>query len=671
MSEEPQGQAAALSEARRLFVYNGGFLTNRRVRRILELSGWKISLGRPKDGDWIGIWGDSPTASRGLAMAERTNAPILRVEDTLMRSLFPGRTGALPMGLLLDQRRAHFDPSGPSDLETLLATHPFDDTVLLNRARGAIERMKEAHLTKYTAFDAQREAPEPGYVLVIDQTRNDASVRASKADRNRFLEMLFVAQEENPGARILIKTHPETQQGLREGHFSAEDTRDHVTLYDSPVSPWRLLEGAVAVYTISSGMGFEAILAGHKPRVFGHPFYAGWGLTDEENPLPRRQRTLTRAQLFAGAMILYPKWYDPFTDSLCTLETALENLAAETRAWREDHKGWVASGMRLWKRPFLQKTFGAHRRLRFHEAPGVQQQADRAWMVWAGRATADHAGATRVEDGFLRSQGLGAALVPPVSLVLDDLGIYYDPSRPSRLEELIRSRRTLRPDQSLRADNLRRALIKSGLSKYNLGGSHPPLPEGHRVLVVGQVEDDASMRLGAGAICKNDALLETARQARPDACLIYRPHPDVTAGLRPGASDATLADLTLPDADIAALLTDVDEVWTMTSLTGFEALLRGVPVVTTGAPFYAGWGLTEDLGTIPGRRREDVSLNGLIHATLIDYPRYIDPLTGAPCSVETVTQRLKSGQMRGAPTSLRVLSKAQGVFATYAHLWRR
>lgn len=66
----------------------------------------------------------------------------------------------------------------------------------------------------------------------------------------------------------------------------------------------------------------------------------------------------------------------------------------------------------------------------------------------------------RVEDGFLRSKGLGAELIAPLSLVLDDLGIYYDPTRSSRLEELIRVRALLRPDQKERSERLIKALKK-------------------------------------------------------------------------------------------------------------------------------------------------------------------------------------------------------------------
>lgn len=666
--------AAGPEKDRRLYVYNGGFLTQTRVRRILALSGYRISLGLPQADDLVGIWGNSPTAHRGLTVAERRKVPVLRVEDAFLRSLFPGRAGkagGAPLGLLLDRQGAHFDPTRPSELEDILASHPLDDTALLNRARGAMARMVEAHMTKYTAFEVETPVPDPGYVLVIDQTRGDASVTASGADRNRFLEMLFVAQEEHPAAPIIIKTHPETAQGFRQGYFTAADCNDRVELFEQAVSPWTLMEGAIAVYTVSSGMGFEAILAGHKPRVFGQPFYAGWGLSSDEFPVQRRQRKLTRAQIFAGAMMLYPKWYDPFSDRLCRLETAMEALAAETRAWRADHRGWVASGMRLWKRKPLQRVFGRHKAMVFEDDPARARASGKPWMVWAGKAEVRHEMAVRVEDGFLRSRGLGAELVPPLSLVTDDLGIYYDPSRPSRLEALIQSRRTLRPDQSLRAEALITTLTRADVSKYNLGGTLPILPDGPRVLVVGQVEDDASIRTGASTIKTNRALLQAARAGHPDATLIYKPHPDVEAGLRSGAFDASdIADVIATRSDITALIKSVDTLWTMTSLAGFEALLRGVHVVTTGAPFYAGWGLSDDRGDVPPRRREDIPLLGLVHATLIDYPRYFDPKTGLPCPVEVVVERLASGDVPHPGWGNRTLSKLQGLLASRAHLWR-
>ncbi|MCK0102967.1 capsular polysaccharide biosynthesis protein [Pseudohalocynthiibacter sp. F2068] len=669
----------------RLLVYNGGFLTQGRVRRILELSGYKIRVGRPKNGDMIGVWGKSPTSPRGEKVAAEQETPILRVEDALLRSVHPGRSGSAPIGLHLDKRGVYFDSAHPSDLEHLLTTHALDDTALLNRARAAIARLRDAHLSKYNAFDPSLPVPEPGYVLVIDQTKDDASITYGAANEAMFREMLVFAQAENPASRIVIKTHPDTQAGHREGHFNTADARGRVSLLSNAVSPWKLLEGAVAVYTVTSQLGFEAIFAGHKPRVFGQPFYSGWGLTQDENPVARRERKLSRAQLFAATMILYPTWYDPYHDRLCDLEGAMNALGAEARAWREDNAGYVAVGMRLWKRKSLQAFFGQTRKLRFEDRPNRAAERARAegrnMLVWAGKETfelvnaANELPVARIEDGFLRSKGLGAELVPPLSLVVDDLGIYYDPERESRLEKMIAARAELESGAESRITDILQRIRRSGISKYNLkSDSSLNLPEGAFILVPGQVEDDASIIKGCDDVKSNLELLEAVREANPDATILYKPHPDVMAGLRKGAipeiEALRHADQVMSDTDPIALIEACNRVWTMTSLLGFEALLRGKPVTCLGAPFYAGWGLTQDFGPVPARRNVRVSLEALAYAALIDYPRYHDPVTNRPCPIEVILDRLETGELPNHGPLNRTLSKLQGLFSSYAYLWR-
>ena len=668
----PEPAAAGSEKARRLCVYNGGFLTQARVRRILELSGWRVSIGPPGPDDWVGTWGKSPTAPRGEKVAARTGAPVLRVEDAFLRSVHPGRSKEPPMGLCLDRRGVHFDSATPSDLEVLLATHPLDDTALLNRARAAADRMRHAQLSKYNAFDLDAPLPEAPYVLVIDQTRGDASIAHGGANQGTFHEMLVFAQTENPGSRVIIKAHPETSAGHREGHFTKDDETARVSLLSDPVSPWALLEGATAVYTVSSQLGFEAIFSGHRPRVFGQPFYGGWGLTQDENPVPRRERKLTRAQLFAAAMILYPTWYDPHGDRLCEIEDVLAALEAQARAAREDRHGYVATGMSRWKHGHMQRFYGSEKPMLFQRNPAravaKAQASGRRAMVWASRPEADTLGQEapllRVEDGFLRSRGLGGKLVEPLSLVADDLGIYYDPQKESRLERLIAASCAL-PDACLhRAEALARAINAAGISKYNPPSTTPQaLPTGPRVLVPGQVENDASIRRGCSDINTNLALLKHARARNPDAVIIYKPHPDVEAGLRPGAISPAEAlehaNLIASNCDPHWLLGQVDRVWTMTSLIGFEALIRGVPVTCLGVPFYAGWGLTSDLRAPPQRRRARPSLAGLIHATLIDYPRYHDPVQNLPCAAEVALRRLAMPTSMQQGIALRVAARLQ------------
>jgi capsular polysaccharide export protein len=130
-----------------------------------------------------------------------------------------------------------------------------------------------------------------------------------------------------------------------------------------------------------------------------------------------------------------------------------------------------------------------------------------------------------------------------------------------------------------------------------------------------------------------------------------------------------LADLVVTAADPAALLAEVQEIWTMTSLLGFEALIRRVPVTCLGAPFYAGYGLTRDLAPVPEWRRT-TDLATLVHAALITYPRYWDPVSRRPCPPEVALDRLATGAVPHPGPVNRLLSKAQGRFAGLAHLWR-
>lgn len=678
------GEISNGAPRKRGYSYNAGFLTQRRVRRILQLAGYDLRLGKPGPDDDVLVWGHSPYAGRGTRVAGATGAHLVRIEDAFLRSLHPGRSGDPPMGLIIDRRGIYFDTSGPSDLEVLLSTHPLDDTALLDRARGAMARIAAAHLTKYAANDPHLEPPPPGYVLLIDQTRGDAAIRMGAASAHSFAEMLAHAMEDHPGAPIVIKTHPETRAGHRAGHFDPAALPQGVTIDDRPIVPQRLFEGARAVYCVTSLLGFEAILAGHRPVLFGVPFYAGWGLSDDRRPTPaRRQRKLTRAQLAAAALILYPTWYDPYRDRLGRIEDVLGALEAEVRAWRADRAGYVAVGMRAWKRRHLTQFFGP---MRFTDDTTTAAADGRAVMVWAGRETPALVAACadakrplhRLEDGFLRSRGLGAELVPPLSLVVDDLGIYYDPSRESRLDRLIAAATKMEPKQLLRAEELVARLVALGVTKYNPGGAAPEVPlAGERplILVPGQVEDDASIILGAGEVRTNAGLLTRARALYPEALILYKPHPDVVAGLRQGAvADDVLArcaDAVLAQGDPAILLAQVDGVVTMTSGLGFEALLRGVPVTCLGAPFYAGWGLTRDLGPVPAHRKARPSLAALAHAALITYPRYFDPISGLPCPPEVALDRLADGAgLRGRP-GLRALAKLQGWFAGQSWLWRR
>ena len=253
-----------------------------------------------------------------------------------------------------------------------------------------------------------------------------------------------------------------------------------------------------------------------------------------------------------------------------------------------------------------------------------------------------------VEDGFIRSAGLGTDLTAPASLVLDKTGIYYDPNQPSDLENLLQAKQ-FTSDELQRAEKLKRALLHNELSKYNLGkkfskDSFEAKPGQSIILIPGQVERDASIKKGCIDVKTNAALIKSVRKKEPEAFLIYKPHPDVVSGNRKGKVDKktlqTNCDLVLLDASITDCLAVVDEVHTMTSLVGFEGLLRELKVVCYGLPFYSGWGLTQDRHKIERRTRQ-LKLNELVAATLIDYPRYINWQTREFTSPEVIVGQLK------------------------------
>lgn len=663
-----------------LHAYAGGMFRDKRVRRILELAGAQVSFGMPKRQQGrVAVWGRTAPALRGRWVAARRECGLITLEDAFLRSVETGRSGAAPIGLVIDRKGVYFDCSGPSELEDMLNRADLSHPDLLTRARRGIARMKSAHLSKYNAFDPASEVGESGYVLVIDQTREDASIGHGGAKAETFAAMLAAAKAEHPDRQILIKTHPEVQAGHRTGHFSASDLDERTRFLDRALSPWQALAGAHEVYAVTSLMGFEAILASHRPHLFGKPFYGGWGLSADRQTFQRRERSLSVEALFAAAMLIYPVWYDPYRDCLCTFEDVADALEAQARAWREDHQGYDAFGIRLWKRAHLKKFFGGA--VNFHQSPTFS--SPRA-LVWANQETAELREAaktagvplTRLEDGFLRSRGLGAELVLPLSLVTDDLGIYFDPKRPNRLDALLNQAGALPQEALDRAARLRDRLCVARLSKYNVGSATVYWPdEKRRILVPGQVEDDASIRLGTSKdMCRNIDLLRRARAENPSAFIIYKPHPDVEAGLRPGGLERDevllLADEIADQIDAIAAIEAVDEVWTLTSLLGFEALLRDRKVVCLGQPFYAGWGLTRDLGAAVPHRLARPGLAALVHQVLIAYPRYFDPVSGLACPVEVVVERLMRGDIPKRDSSLRLLAKAQGLGATYSSLWR-
>lgn len=326
------------------------------------------------------------------------------------------------------------------------------------------------------------------------------------------------------------------------------------------------------------------------------------------------------------------------------------------------HDRIIAVGLRRWKAHNLRPILSACAHVVHFiddaaQASALHPRAGDALAIWGAspapalQEIARASGATllRLEDGFIRSVGLGSDLIPPQSLVLDPIGIYFDATTPSALETLLQTA-TFDGEILARAAGVRRFIATEGLTKYNIEPRTAPrwTPQGRRVVLVpGQVESDASIALGGTEVRDNTTLLQRVRAACPDDYIVYKPHPDVMSGNRQGRTArreaGALADWIETECSIVSCIEACDALHTITSLSGFDAMLRGKPVTTWGMPFYAGWGLTDDRApntAAQARRTRRLTLDEIVAVVLLQYPLYWDESSERPTNCESILSNI-------------------------------
>ena len=607
-------------------------------------------------------WGRKPSSKTAEAISRERNLPLWRCEDGFLRSLGLGPDGP-PWSLVVDDLGIYYDATAPSRLEALIST----SLSPLERDRANALRLlwQRERVSKYNeARDSK--PPDQPFVLVVDQTFGDLSIRWGLADADNFQRMLRAALDNHPDCRVLLKIHPDVAAGRKRGYLGEAALRHpRLDIQADGGHPAALLEAAEAVYVVTSQLGFEALLWGKPVHCFGMPFYAGWGLTRDLLPPPsrRREHRPSLEQLVHAALIDYPRYIEPHQRQGCDAETLIRVVGLQRRRQQELPARIEAFGFKPWKRPILRRFLrGADLRFRRSQArPGGEAGGLAIWGRDPGRGVerllrqGTSVVLLHIEDGFLRSVGLGANLIAPISWVVDRRGIYYDATAESDLETLLAHHRFSEAERR-RGAALRDQLLAAALTKYNLPAPVWRRPANGRrvVLVPGQVESDASILHGALELRTNLELLQAVRGAEPEAWIVYKPHPDVVAGLRQGGTAATnlrqWCDEVLVEGAMDQLYRQVDAVHVLTSLSGFEALLRGVEVWVWGLPFYAGWGLTRDRFGCPRRGRR-ITLDELVFAALIAYPRYVSRHSGLFIEPEQAIAELEAWRAE-APRSL-------------------
>ena len=602
-------------------------------------------------------WGRKESGKKAIELSTKFNGKFKLLEDGFIRSVGLGVDGAKLLSIVEDDIGIYYDATSQSRLEKILSEHKFDNE-LLQESKWCIDFITTHNISKYNNAPnisknliQKYELENSNNILIIAQTDGDASLVYGLGDKFSTTDMIDAAIKENPNSNILLKIHPDVLSGKKKSDINISNLDSKIKIIAEDINPISLLKYINKVYTKTSGMGFEALMCGGECVCFGMPFYAGWGLSDDRVQAPsRRNRTLSIEELFAGAYILYAKYIDAYTGQNTTLKRVLPQINTLKNArLNECKKQKFLFGFSVWKRKFMRPFLGKNLNYISVFSKNPLKSALKAGLdknslvyIWGKKEYlelqkwCDENGVQiiRVEDGFIRSVGLGSDLTRPYSLVFDDVGIYFDTTSPSRLENILNYHKFSSSELEA-AKKLKDILIDSKISKYNddKDGIISSKNGKKIALVIGQVEDDASVRIGADGM-KNIELLEQARLNSPNSHIIYKPHPDVASGNRIGLVDIEQAlkycDEVLEGVSMPILLDLADEIHTMTSTSGLEAILRGKRVICYGRPFWAGWGLSDDKKPQP-RRYRSLSSDELVAGAYLLYPRYIHPLNLEAC----------------------------------------
>lgn len=607
-------------------------------------------------------WGRKRPSLKAERFAKNRGLDFYCLEDGFLRSCGLGVAGVPGLSVIKDDLGIYFDARKPSRLEVMLQ-HANLDEPQCDEGRRVLSVLQRQRLTKYntgvevpTGFFVQAR----DRVLVVDQTAGDASIHCGLADTTSFERMLNAAIKENPQAEIWVKTHPDVIAGKRASSLSFARGRDDIHWLIEDFHPHSLLAHFSRVYVATSQFGLDALICNTPVTCFGMPFYSGWGLTDDRVFCERRTRTRTLPELVYLAYLAYPHYLNPYTKKRGCFDDVAAFITHQNQVKQRLPARFIAVGMQYWKKRQLQSILaGVGKAPVFYRsvktACAQPLNTKDAFLCWGRKVPAAlqlHAqeqgvAVYHLEDGFYRSVGLGSDFIRPQSLVFDRQGLYFDATQASDLENWLNQADFQEKDR-VRAAKLRETIITHQLTKYNLEDNAPPqwalgVPNRPVVLVPGQVEDDASIQLGCEQVRSNLALLQQARRAHPEAWVVYKPHPDVVSGNRKGAVSARdlakLADVVETKVSVIACIQAADEVHTMTSMSGFEALIYGKRVVVYGRPFYAGWGLTEDQLPVP-RRTRSLTLDELVFGALVAYPVYWDWALSAFTECEVVLDAL-------------------------------
>jgi capsular polysaccharide export protein len=641
------------------------------------LLGVRVVVGFPRRGDAAGLdfvvgWGDKPSADRPRAYGLRHGVPFLAAEDGFLRSAGSHRIKPPPISLVLDDEGIYYRAATPSRLERLIAAAPGFDAARRAAAARALARVRAEKLTKYNtvglpvAADGRRIG-----ILLVDQVFADQSIAGGLASAASFAAMVEAALAAAPAADVAVKVHPDVLAGRATGYLLEHARRHDLALIADAGNPFDLLSRVDRVFTVTSQLGFEALVAGLPVRCFGVPFYAGWGLTEDtptEAPaaaaLARRGVPRDLLDLFAAAYVAYPRYADPVRREAIDVEQAIDRLLEWRETFGRRDRAVTLVGGPLDAR-LAEAAFGgggaavtllpspADGRLRSATAVGSPSPAGAATVLRWQTAGREGDGAGLVRPGLVRDDRLGRAHGFDGSLFADPNGDPFHPDGP--LAALLATAEP-EPVERARAGAVLSLLARTAFARIDLVAERAVAPaaggDGAPVsAVILAAPGEGTAALGDSASPGEAAIVDAARAERPQArIVVLRERPRPTGQDRWPALRRTLLPprraLPPPSRTMPAALSRAVTVHTDTAASALDALALGLPVVVHGRPLYAGWGFTLDRDPPP--RLRSLSLEDFVALAIVRAAGWTDPVSGLPATAEEVVH-LFAAEPAGRP----------------------
>lgn len=649
-------------------VFSSGMLKVPHLNALLGVARTVVrpDVSRADSIDYVVGWGTKPTARQARAYARKTGLPYVAIEDGFLRSAGSASAKLPPISVVLDDVGVYYEAARPSRIEALIRASDERDPQSQDDIETAFEAFLHHRLTKYNTVapsQVDRHRPKRSRVLLVDQVFADQSIAGGLASARTFRGMIESALAAFPAESIGVKIHPDVLAGRARGYIDKLAVEYGLNIHADMSNPHDLLEEVDMVWTVTSQLGLEAVFKGIPVRCFGVPFYAGWGLTEDTPDNSRAQTALARRgaarkplDIFAAAYHGYANYADPVGGRPIGLPDAIERLVDWRARAEANRQNVICVGWPLDKRATARAYFGdGGNRIEFATAATAIGRAKGSgsrilsWRNAGGRLLAAASGDHGITHACVSEAPLTVLDEKKRGSISSALWLDVRSTAPAGTDdgniERVLNNYPFTDDQKDRAILLMDALCQVGHGK----GADP---DADAIAVLGERFGE---RGGSRPVKSNLDFLKAVHAANPGKSILYAEHPDVACGDAPGrVSKARLSELAgakVSLQDIVFGKVPVAAVHTVASNGGFAALMTGHRVVCWGAPFYAGWGLTEDQLEIPGRKRR-LTLSELVAGALIVHSLYVDARTGVPCKAEDLVRRIALQHEGSLPRSL-------------------